>query len=153
VAIEAGLGSQGGAGEQDAMFGFEPGQGLPLADQVLARDARFRWGDTHRRARRIDQHSSGISGMQVMLQHPANAGPPGGIAVKCVSLLGGVGAQQVMAGIAAGGVLGDQVSADELRQQVPRLGQLHAGQVAAAGAESPGRGGCPAAGTAAPPPR
>jgi hypothetical protein len=42
VAVESGLGSQGGGGEQDVMFGLEPGQGLPLAGQPLARDTRVR---------------------------------------------------------------------------------------------------------------
>ena len=124
VALEPGPGGQGGGGEQDVMFGLEPGQGLPLGHKVLAGDARLRRGDAQRRMRRIDQHGGGVSGVQVVVQRPADGRPPGGIAVEGAGLLGGVGAQQVMEGVTAGGVLGDQVRAGKFGQQVARLRRL-----------------------------
>ena len=73
--------------------------------------------------RRIDQRGGGVSGTQVVVERPADRRPPGGVAVEGAGLLGGVGAQQVMEGVTAGGVLGDQVRAGQFGQQVARLRQ------------------------------
>ena len=85
VAVEPGLGGQGRGGEQDVMLGIEPGQCLLVASQVLVRNARLRRCDAQRRARRIDQHGGGVRGMEVVVEHPGNGRPQGGIAVEGVS--------------------------------------------------------------------
>ena len=66
-----------------------------------------------------------------------------GLAVRRLGLLGGVGAQQVVEGVAAGRGLGEQVAAGEIAQQRPGLRQGHAGQAGR------GRGGDVGAGVEA----
>jgi hypothetical protein len=53
VGVESGLGGQGGSGEQDVVLGFEPGDGLLVADHVLGRDAGPGQGEGDRLTRRV----------------------------------------------------------------------------------------------------
>ena len=152
MAAEPGLGSQGGGGEQDVIFRLEPGQGLPVVSKVLAGDARYRRDAAGPLARRIEQDSGGMCCVQVLAEHTADGRPPGGLAVEEVSLLGGVGAQQIVAGIPAGDMLGDQVGAGQFRQQAPGQCLLEAGQAGGGRRCDVGPGWMPAAGTASRPP-
>jgi len=63
------------------------------------------------------QVAGGGGGVQVVVEDPADGGVAAGLAAGVVGLLGGVGAQQVVEGVPAGDVLGDQVGAGQLAQQ------------------------------------
>jgi hypothetical protein len=121
VAVEPHLGGQADRGEQNLVFGFQPGHRLQRGGEAFGRNARQRRGDSDPVALRAEQEGRVMSGLQVMIQHPAN----GRIAIDGsagdVSLLGGVGAEQVVKGIPALRPLGDQVGAGECVQCLPGL--------------------------------
>jgi hypothetical protein len=48
-----------------------------------------------------------------VVEHPVNGSAPVGLAFLCVGLLGSVGAEQVVQGVAAGRGFGEQVAAGE----------------------------------------
>ena len=63
---------------------------------------------------RIEQPRGGMGSVQVMAQCPGEDVAAGGVVIAVGGQFGGVGAQQVMQGVAARGVLGDQLRCGEL---------------------------------------
>ena len=61
-------------------------------------------------------------------------------AVGVVGLLGGVGTQQVVEGVPAGDVLGDQVGAGQFAQQVAGVGLSYGGEAGGGGDADVGAG-------------
>ena len=66
--------------------------------------------------------------MQVVIQNPASGRVAGLLVLGPAGLLGGVGTEQVVAAIAAGRVLSEQVGPGELAEGLPGLGGCHPGQ-------------------------
>ena len=122
VAVEPGPGGEGDGGEQDLVLGLEPGQGLPVIGGLLGGGAGPGRGEGDRLLGWVQQAGGAGGGVQVVVEHPADGGVALGLAVGVAGLLGGVGAQQVVEGVPAGDVLGDQVRAGQLAQQAAGLG-------------------------------
>ena len=70
--------------------------------------------------------------MQVVVEDPADGGVAVGLGVEVAGLVGGVGAEQVVEGVPAGCVLGDQAVAGELAQQAAGSRLVAAARLAAA---------------------
>ena len=66
--------------------------------------------------------------MQVVIQEPIDDGSQLGTGVKSAGLLGGIGAEQVVEGVPAGNVLGDQAGTGELAEQLACLHDVQAGE-------------------------
>ena len=122
MAVEPGPGGEGDGGEQDLVLGLEPGQGLPVIGGLLGSGAGPGRGEGDRLLGWVQQEGGAGGGVQVVVEHPADGLAPVGVAVGVVGLLGGVGAQQVVEGVPAGDVLGDQVRAGQLAQQAAGVG-------------------------------
>jgi hypothetical protein len=120
MSVEPGSGGERDGGEQDLMFCLEPGQGLPTIGGLADGGASPGRGKDHRLLGRVQNAGGAGGGVQVVVEHPADGGVAVGGAVGVAGLLGGVGAQQVMQGVPAGHVLGDQVRAGQLAQQAAR---------------------------------
>ena len=102
--VEPGLGGEGDGGEQDLVLLLEPGQRLPVIGGLLGRGgARAGRGEDDRLMRRVQQPGGMGGGVQVVVEHPADGGIALRFAVGVAGLLGGVGAQQVVQGVPAGG--------------------------------------------------
>jgi len=91
-------------------------------------------GEDHRLPGRVQQAGGAASGMQVVVECPAGGGVPVGLAAGVAGLLGGVGAQQIVEGVPAGDVLGQQAGAGQ-------PGQCLAGLVCGDGGQAGGGGG------------
>jgi len=87
----------------------------------------------------VQQAGGTGGGVQVVVEHPADRGIAVGLANDVVGLLGCVGAQQVVEGVPAGEVLGDQVRAGQLAQQAAGVGLGYGGEQPAPA--RPGAGG------------
>ena len=111
--VEAGRGGLRDGGEQHRTLGGEPGQRAVVARDVLRDDAglRRRQGDRLPVHVLVHQQDGGVRGVQVVVEYPVHRRAPRVVAVPGPGLLGGVGAQQVVEGIPAGDVLGQQVRA------------------------------------------
>jgi hypothetical protein len=71
--------------------------------------------------------------MQVVIQDPVGGGGAVVFAVGVARLAGGVGAEQVVEGVPAGGVLGDQAVAGKFAQEAAGFGLLGGGQARSGG--------------------
>src|SRR5262249_59521624 len=65
----------------------------------------------------VQQAGGTGGGVQVVVEHPADGGVAAGLADGVLGLFGGVGAQQVVAGVPAGEGLGGQVGAGQVAPQ------------------------------------
>ena len=134
VGVEPGGGGLVDGGQQHGMFRGEPGQG-PLMVGGIFRDgsgpARCE-GD--RVPMRVQQPGGGVGGVQVVVEHPVHRRVPLPVVVVGVCLLGGVGAQQVVAGVPARDVFSEQVRPGQLGQEHACLSRCDGGEA--------GHGGC-----------
>jgi len=127
------VGGELDSSEQHGVLGAEPGH-RALGRAGLARaDPRLSWRHGGRLEVRIDQHRCVPGGVQVVVEEAMHGRVPDLLAVVRLGLLGGIGAEQVVEGVAAGRLLGEQVRAGQ-------LGQRRAGPVRLDRGEA-GRGG------------
>jgi hypothetical protein len=66
--------------------------------------------------RRSHLDGGGVAGVQVVVEQPVGGVMAVGVAVECPGEFGGVGVQQVVQGVAAGGALSDQVRPGQLAE-------------------------------------
>src|SRR6266511_2326518 len=117
VRVQPGVGGVPDSGEQDRVFGGEPGHSVVLVGGRLRGDPRASRDQRDRIALRIEQPVAGERGVQVVVEHPQHRLPPVGVGVKGVRLLGGVGAQQVVKGEPTGCVLIDEARGGQLGEE------------------------------------
>ena len=98
------------------MLGGEPGHRLVPAAEVLGRDAGLGLREGDGLPVPVQQQVPAVGGLEVVVEQPEGRRSPVGVAVLGVGQLAGVGAQQVMDGVAARGVLADQVRTGQLGQ-------------------------------------
>jgi hypothetical protein len=122
VVAKPGLGGEGGSGEKDLVLGLEPGHCLLVFGGPLRSGARPGRGEGDRLTHRVQQGGSPVGGVQVVVEGPADGFAPFGLGVGVTGLGGGVSPEQVVEGVPAGGVLGDQVDSGQLAQQPAGLG-------------------------------
>jgi len=91
-----------------------------MIGEELGHDAGPRRGEGNRRARWFEQESCGVGGVQVVVEHPVRSRSAGLLVVSRVRQLGGVDAEQVVEGVAAGRVLGEQVRRGQFPQCLAR---------------------------------
>lgn len=96
-----------GQGQQDLVFGGEPVHGLLAVCGLLGPRPRGRRGQRERPVGRAECQGGGVGGVQVVVEEPTGGGGRLPAAVER-SLLGRVGAQQVMQRVPARVVLGEQ---------------------------------------------
>jgi hypothetical protein len=82
---------------------------------------------------RLDQHRRVAGGVQVVVEEAIHGRVPDRLAVVRLGLLSGVGAEQVVEGVAAGRVLGKQVRAGQLGQRRTGLIRLDRGEAGCGG--------------------
>jgi hypothetical protein len=111
VAVEPGPGGEGGSGEQDVVLGLKPGYCLLVVGGPLGGGAGPGRGQDDRLMRRFQHEGPCTGGVQVVVEDPDGGGVAFGLRVVIAGLGGGVGAEQVMEGKPARGVLGGQVRA------------------------------------------
>jgi hypothetical protein len=96
-------------GQQRGVLGGEPSQRVIGSGQLGHGDSRLRRGQVQRVKIGHHQRQSTVPGVQVMVKNPVAGRRPGGVRHQRVHLFGGVGAQQIVSGIPARAVLGEQV--------------------------------------------
>jgi hypothetical protein len=122
VSVEPGSGGEGHGGEQDLALLLEPGQSLPVIGGLPGSGAGPGWGEGGSLPGWDQQAGGAGGGVQVVVEDPAGGLASVGVAVGVAGLLGGVSAQQVVEGVPARDMLGDQVRARQLAQQASRVG-------------------------------
>ena len=78
------MGGQVDGADQDLVLGLEPGHRLLVTGQVFRRDAGTRRGEGNRLARWFEQESSGIGGVQVVVEHPVGGRLAGLLVINCL---------------------------------------------------------------------
>ena len=92
---------------------------------------------------RVEQPVGGVGGVGVVVEHAGSARLGGRrLGSSVVGQVGGVGAEQVVQGVPAGRVLGEQVGAGQLGQQPPDLGRGAAGEAGRRGGAQMSGPGC-----------
>jgi hypothetical protein len=122
VGVEPGGGGVVDGGQQRGVLGGEPVEGLLVVCGVFRGDPGLGWGEGDRVPVRGQQQGCGVGGVQVVVEDPVDGGVALGVGVVGVGEVGGVGAQQVVEGVPAGGGLGEQVCPGQLGQQEPHPG-------------------------------
>ena len=140
VVVQPRVSGEGNGGEQDVVFGLEPGQGLRVPGEPLGGGTRARRGQRDRPKGREHHGGAVAGGVQVVAQHLADRGSALGLAVGAAGLIRGVGTQQVVQHIPARDMLGDQVRAGEFGQQAARPGLSYRGQAGGRGGLMSGPG-------------
>ena len=140
MAVGAHAKGNGDGGEQDLVLGLEPSQCLPAIVGSLGVSTRSGRGEGDLLPRWLQQEGGVNRRVQVVVQDPADRGFPVGRAVVDPGLIGGVGAQQVVEGVPAGCVLGDQAVAGQFTKQAAGLGLVDRGK-AGGGADADVRAG------------
>jgi hypothetical protein len=128
VGVEPRSGRDGHGREQDLPLGLEPGQRLRVIGGLPGSGAGAGRGKDHRLLGWLQQEGGAGGGVQVVVEHSSDGGIALGLVGCLVGLLGGVGAQQVMEGVPARNVLGDQVRAGQLAQQAADIGPGSSGE-------------------------
>jgi hypothetical protein len=77
---------------------------------------------------RVQQPVDRVGGVEVVVQCPVHGGVPLGVGVDEVRLFGRVGAEEVVEGVPAGGVLDDEVGPGQLGEQRPHRADRETGQ-------------------------
>jgi len=103
MGVEAGRGPVDG-GQQHGAFGGEPGRGLLMVGGLFRGDSGLGRCEIERVAGRVQQPFRGVRAVQVVVEHPVGGGVPLLLRIGGVGQVGGVGAQQVVEGVPAGGV-------------------------------------------------
>src|SRR4029453_15524033 len=88
----------------------------------------------------VEESVGGVGGVEVVVEEAVGGGVALRVGVVGVGEVGGVGAEQVVQGVAAGGVLGDQVRAGEFGQQPARFARGLAGEAGRGGGGDVGAG-------------
>jgi hypothetical protein len=114
MGIVPGLGGKADRGQQHVVFSLEPCQCLPVIRGMLGGDARPGRRDADRLKCGVQDHSGAAGAVQVVVECLVDGGLALVLVVEGPGLVGGVGAKQVVEGIPAGNVLGDQAVAGEL---------------------------------------
>jgi hypothetical protein len=99
------------------VLGLEPGQRLPVAGQLFRCDAGTGPAEAQWISGRGEQAVSGIGGVQVVIEHPADGAVAVGLILFCCRALGCVDAEQVVEGEPARDALGQQVHPGQLAEQ------------------------------------
>ena len=128
MGVEAPDGGLLDEGKQHTVFGGEPGQRLPVVREFLGAGARLGGRQLDRVRLGGQQYVGGTGGMQVVVEHPMRCRAPVGVGLFAVGQFGGVVAKEVMEGVPARGVLGEQVRADQFGQQFASAGRRYPGQ-------------------------
>jgi hypothetical protein len=128
VGVEPAAAGQGDDAEQDLELGFEPGHGVVIIVQALGGNAGLGCHEGGRFTGRADQVSGGMSGVEVVVEDPADRRVPSLVVFGDAGLLGGVGGEQVVEGVPARSVLGEQAASRALEQRPAGLGDPDAGQ-------------------------
>jgi hypothetical protein len=114
-----------GHGQQHLVLGLEPGHRPGIAGYVFGGYPGIGLGQRDRLALREHHRARGVCRVQVMAEHPAR----GGLSLRVGGdELGGVGAQQVVAGEPAGLRFSQQAGPVQLGQRGPGPGRGHPGQ-------------------------
>ncbi|GIF68464.1 hypothetical protein Ais01nite_64990 [Asanoa ishikariensis] len=116
--------------QQVGVFGPEPGQRLFRAVEALRRDTLGRRRRAVRVPMRVQPQRRGVGGVEVVVDQPALGGQPELLDRWVAGQLTGVRPQQVVTGVPAGQVLGEQVRAGQLQEQPARGGRVDAGEAA-----------------------
>jgi hypothetical protein len=124
MAIEPCPRGEGDRGEQDLVLGLEPGHCLPVIGRPLRSSAVARRGQSDRLTCRNKQEASVASAVQIVVEDTAGGGGAAGLAVDVAGLADRVGAEQVVASVSAGDVLGEHLGT---------VGGRQPGQLVAAG--------------------
>ncbi len=99
---------------QRRALGCEPAQRFALVSEVFRDDARLGWAEDDQVPGQKQQAVGRVRGVQVVVEYPAERGVPVAVGLDTVGEFGGVGAEQVVEGVPAGGVLREQPGADQL---------------------------------------
>src|SRR5262249_11421087 len=114
VGVEAGGGGVVDGGQQHGTLRGEPGHGLPMVGEVFGGDPRLGGIEGERVLGRGQQPVGGVGGVQVVVKEAVGGAAALLVGIGGVGQVGGVGTQQVMEGVPAGGVLGEQAGPGQL---------------------------------------
>src|SRR5262249_23186955 len=109
VGVEPPLGGLPDGGEQHAVFGGQPCHRLLVVGEMFGGDGGIGWGEGEgdRVALRVQEPGGGVRGVHAVFQQPADRSVTLVGSVASVGEVGGVGTQQVVEGVPAGGVFGE----------------------------------------------
>ena len=133
VGVVAGVGGELNSSEQHGVFVPEPGHRVRDSAGLAWAGPKLGCRQGGRLEVRLDQQYCVAGGVQVVVEEAMHGRGPGLLAIVCLGLFGGVGAEQVVKSVPAGRRLGEQVRAGQLGQRRADLLRLDRGQA--------GRGG------------
>src|SRR2546423_9755576 len=121
-------------GQQYRAFGGEPVEGLLTVAEAFRGDTGLYRGEGEPVPDGVEQSVGDVCAVQVVVEDAVGCGVALAVGVGGVREVDGVGTQQVMKDVPAGGVFDDQVGPVQFGQQRPGLRQRECGHA--------GRGGC-----------
>jgi hypothetical protein len=128
------------SGRQHRTLSGEPGQGLLVVGEMFRGHPGLGCSEVDRLPARVQQPGTGVRGVQVVVKQPVDGDATLLVEVDAAGKVCGIGAQQVVEAVAAGGGLDDQVRLGQLGQQRPYLYQREAGEAGRRSSRDAGAG-------------
>jgi len=121
VDVKPGVGGLRYSREHYCVLSLKPDQRLPIIREVFRYHPKLRGGQGESIAGWMQKQGRAVRGVQVVVQYPVHGRASLGVTIHGVGVVDSVGAQQVMEGEPAWGMLGDHPRVGQLIHRLTRL--------------------------------